>query len=36
MCTGDTFLSEDERSSTEKDDEIVADNPFNILQQLKK
>ncbi len=36
MCTGDTFLSEDERTSTEKDDEIVADNPFNILQQLKK
>ncbi len=36
MCTGDTFLSEDGRSNKEKDDEIVADNPFNILQQLKK
>jgi len=36
MCTGDTFLSEDERGGIEKDDEVVADNPFNILQQLKK
>jgi uncharacterized protein len=35
-CTGDTFLSEDGRSNKEEDDEIVADNPFNILQQLKK
>ena len=30
------LFSEDGRSSNEKDDEVVADNPFNILQQLKK
>ena len=35
-CTGDTFLSKDGPSGDEKDDEIVADNPFNILKQLKK
>ena len=35
-CTGDTFLSEDGRSTNEKEDEIVTDNPFNVLQQLKK
>jgi uncharacterized protein len=36
MCTGDTFLPEDERGNNEEDDQVVADNPFNILQQLKK
>ena len=36
MCTGDTFLSEDERGNNGEDDQVVADNPFNILQQLKK
>ena len=36
LCTGDTFLSEDERGNNGEDDQVVADNPFNILQQLKK
>jgi uncharacterized protein len=36
MCTGDTLLSEDERGNKEEEAEVVADNPFNILQQLKK
>ena len=36
QCTGDTFLSEDGQGYNEKEDEIVGDNPFNILQQLKK
>jgi uncharacterized protein len=36
MCTGDTFLPEDERGNNEEDDQVVADNPFKILQQLKK
>jgi len=35
-CTGDTFFSQDGPGSDEKDDEIVSDNPFNILAQLKK
>ena len=35
-CTGDTFISQDGPGSNEKDDEVVADNPFNILAQLKK
>ena len=35
-CTGDTFISEDRAGNEEVRDEIVADNPFNILQQLKK
>ena len=35
-CTGDTFLSQDGPGSEERDDEVVADNPFNILAQLKK
>jgi uncharacterized protein len=35
-CTGDTFISQDGPSGSEKDDEVVADNPFNILAQLKK
>jgi len=36
MCTGDTFISKDRAVNEETRDEIVADNPFNILQQLKK
>jgi uncharacterized protein len=31
-CTGDTFVTEVDAIS----DEVVADNPFNVLQQLKK
>lgn len=36
MCTGDTFIVEDRADNKEVRDEVVADNPFNILQQLKK
>ncbi|MBT5387358.1 MAG: hypothetical protein HOJ99_09330 [Porticoccaceae bacterium] len=32
QCTGDTFVAEVEPNG----DEVVADNPFNVLQQLKK
>jgi len=35
-CTGDTFLPQDEHSSAVEEDQVVADNPFNILRQLKK
>lgn len=35
-CTGDTFIPEDRAVNEEVSDEFVADNPFNILQQLKK
>ena len=32
-CTGDTFMQEEEGAVG---DEVVADNPFNVLLQLKK
>jgi uncharacterized protein len=32
-CTGDTFMQEDEGAAG---DEVVTDNPFNVLLQLKK
>lgn len=32
-CTGDTFMREEEGAAG---DEVVADNPFNVLLQLKK
>lgn len=35
-CTGDTFVTEKDSGADTKNDEVVADNPFNILKQLKK
>ena len=36
FCTGDTFVTEKDSGADTKNDEVVADNPFNILKQLKK
>ena len=36
MCTGDTFISRVAADNNEITDQVVPDNPFNILQQLKK
>jgi uncharacterized protein len=35
-CTGETFLPQDASAGQTQNDEVVADNPFNILKQLKK